>query len=104
MLIIADPDDNEIACRIRSHDGAELVARRIGVDAELRTEGGARAVVTLRHDTEERPILQRVAAPDDDEVPRVIDGNGVTKLITCRIRVDPELGAERVRLVRSPGG
>src|SRR5207249_8786177 len=74
-----------------------VVARRVGVDAELRAEGGAGVGVALAEDVVARAVLQR-AHPDDNEIAGGLGGDGWPDLIACRVRVDTELRAEGITL------
>src|SRR6185503_20058367 len=65
-----------------------------GADAELGTHGVPESVVSLAHDR--RGSDRRVARPRDDEAPVRARGHGGKELVVGRVRVDPELRAQRV--------
>src|SRR5688572_14979324 len=97
VLCVAPPDDDELA---GAHHGVggdgriALIARRVGVDAELGAEGGAGAVVALAEDTVAQAVLP-VALPGHDEVAGGVRGHGRSVLVARRKRVDAELRADR---------
>src|SRR5437870_13782378 len=74
-----------------------LAARRNGVDAELRTEGSARAGIALTEDAKTGAVLA-VAVPNHYEVARGVRRNRWKALNVGRVGVHAELGAQRVSL------
>src|SRR5687768_1803327 len=64
----AGPGDDEVAGGVGGHGRRVLIARGVGVHAELRAQRDPRARKALPEDSEIRSILG-LAVPDDDEVP-----------------------------------
>src|SRR4029453_11083623 len=87
------PDDDEVAGAVRGDARAPLMAGGVGVDAELRAEGGAGAGEALAEDAPEPPVLLGTD-PDDDEVAGAVRTHGRTILSVRRVGVDAELRAQ----------
>src|SRR2546428_1614904 len=77
VLQVAVPDDDEVAEGVGGDGRIRLVARRVGVDAELGAEGSAGAGVALAEDAPAHAVLD-VTLPGDDEVAGGVGGDGGT--------------------------
>src|SRR5439155_17971 len=94
VLEVALPDDDEVARRVGSDGGVLLQVGSVGVDPELGALRGATAGVALAEDAVRAAVLVS-ALPHHDEVARRVGGDTRGALVAGRIRVHPELGAQR---------
>ena len=89
VLILAGPTDDKIAGRIHRNGRVKLFLVSVSVDPEFPALSGTGGVVTL---TINAPVVSVLVLtrPDDDKVASITHGNGGSKLVLCRGRVNSE--------------